>query len=94
MLAAAAVVSVVLVGAVLVALVPRERVVPVLARRVLERRPVLADLVPGPAVLVPADLAVLEDLVLEPAVPVPLLLSRRSFSAAMASSSRQPGKPR
>ena len=76
---------------------------PVRARLVLVRQPVLADLLLRPAVLVPAPLAVLVQrpvpadpllaerpvlahLVLEPAVPVELLLSRQSFSAAMARS--------
>src|SRR5688572_29360318 len=111
MLAAAAVVSAV------VAVAPREPVVLAPARLVLVlvalpvpvRLPVLADLRPGPAVLVqalavlvqrlpraaphplraraaplPAPAVLVVHLVLEAAVPLPLLLSRRSFSAAMA----------
>ena len=73
---------------------------PVRARLVLVRQPVLADLLLRLAVLVPARLAVLvqrpvpADPLLEErpvlahsaAVPVDLLLSRPSFSAAMARS--------
>ena len=74
---------------------------PVRGRPVLVRQPVLADLLLRLAVRVPAHLAVLvqrpvpADPLLEggrswriwlPAVPVDLLLSRQSFSAAMAGS--------
>src|SRR6476620_10724644 len=97
-------------SAALVAAVPREPAVPVQARLVLVRLPVLADLLLGPAVLVRAHLAflvqrpvpavphprrepaapplaqllVLVHRVLEPAAQLQLLLSRQSFSAAMA----------
>jgi hypothetical protein len=106
MLAAAVVAG--LVAAAVVAPVPREAVVPVRARlvraRLVRARPLLArPLVPAdpqplrePAVPLLAQPPVREDLVLEPAVPVELLLSllsRQSFSAAMALSSPQPGKP-
>ena len=87
-------------SAALGAQVPEEPAVPGRERLVLVRRPVLADLlaVLVPARLavpvqrpVPADpfleeRPVLAHLVLEPAVPVELLLSRQSFSAAMARS--------
>ena len=86
--------------AALAAQVPEEPAVPVRARLVLVRQPVLADLLFRLAVLVPARLAVLvprrvpadprpeERPVLAhlAAVPVELLLSRQSFSAAMARS--------
>jgi hypothetical protein len=49
----------------LVAVVPREPAVPVRAQLVLVRLPVLADLLLGPAVLVPEQLALLVQ------VPVP-----------------------
>ena len=95
-------------SAALVAQVPEEPAVPVRARLVLVRQPVLADLLLRPAVLVPAlwrswcsgrsgrtrcawrPPAGPGALVLEPAVPVHLLLSRQSFSAAMARSTPQP----
>ena len=87
-------------SAALEAQVPEEPAVPVRARLVLVRQPVLADLLLRLAVLVPARLAVLvqrpvpADPLLEErpvlahsaAVPVDLLLSRQSFSAAMARS--------
>ena len=85
-------------SAALGAQVPEEPAVPVRARLVLVRQPVPADLLgPGPALAVLVHRPVLADpllarrpvlahWVLEAAVPVQLLLSRRSFSAAMARS--------
>ena len=78
-------------SAALVAVVPREpgepvRSQPVLARLVLERLRVPAEPRPlrEPAALLLSQLPVPEDLVVEAAVPVERLLSRQSFSAAMA----------
>ena len=69
-----------------VAVAPREPVVPVLSRVVLLRLPVPAGLHPPrePAAPLRAQLPVLEGLVREPVVLVELLLSRQSCSAAMA----------
>ena len=79
-------------SAVLVAVVPRERAVPVRAQLVvaqwalLVQRPVQAVPHPRrePAAPLLAQLLVVVHLVLEPEAPVQLLLSRPSFSAAMA----------
>ena len=86
-------------SAALGAQVPEEPAAPVRGRRVLVQQPLLADLLLQRAVPVPARLAVLdqpvpadplleeERLVLAHLAPVPeLLLSRPSFSAAMARS--------
>ncbi len=87
-------------SAALGAQVPEEPAAPVRGRLVLVRQPVLADLLLRLAVRVPARLAVLvqrpvpADPLLEErpvlahlaAVRVELLLSRQSFSAAMARS--------
>jgi hypothetical protein len=73
--------------------VPQEPAVPVPARPVLKRQPVLAELLLWSAVLLqrPAPAYPLREVrpvlaLLVPAVPLDPLLSRQSFSAAMAGS--------
>ena len=79
----------------LLAVAPREPVVPALVVQVVLVVPVLLPLEPQhPALvpLVPPPLPLLALVVVEPAVAVQLL-SRQSFSAAMAGSSPSPEEP-